>query len=45
MHDTGKLFGVAIIAGVVMISFGMILNIIIRYREKDFSQQIGRAHV
>lgn len=38
MHDTGKLFGVAIIAGVVMISFGMILNIIIRYREKDFGR-------
>lgn len=38
MHDTGKLFGVAILAGVVMISAGMILNMIVRYRERDFGR-------
>ena len=38
MHNTGMLFGVAIILGVAMISFGMVLNIIIRYREKDFGR-------
>ena len=38
MHDTGKLFAVAIVAGVVMISAGMILNMIVRYREKDFGR-------
>ncbi|MDR1915183.1 MAG: ATPase [Synergistaceae bacterium] len=38
MHNTGELFMVAIIAGVVMISVGMILNMIIRYRERDFGK-------
>ena len=38
MHDTGKLFAVAIIAGVVMISAGMILNMIMRYRQRDFGR-------
>jgi V/A-type H+-transporting ATPase subunit I len=38
MHNTGLLFGVAIIIGVVMISIGMILNMIIRYRERDFGK-------
>ncbi|MDR3279150.1 MAG: ATPase [Synergistaceae bacterium] len=38
MHDTGKLFAVAIAFGVVMISVGMILNMIIRYRERDFGR-------
>jgi V/A-type H+-transporting ATPase subunit I len=38
MHDTGELFGVAIAFGVVMISVGMILNMIIRYRERDFGR-------
>lgn len=38
MHDTGLLFGVAIVAGVVMISAGMILNMIVRYRERDFGR-------
>jgi V/A-type H+-transporting ATPase subunit I len=38
MRDTGKLFGVAIAFGVVMISVGMILNMIIRYRERDFGR-------
>jgi len=38
MKDTGTLFAVAIIFGVVMISVGMILNMIIRYRERDFGR-------
>jgi V/A-type H+-transporting ATPase subunit I len=38
MKDTGKLFAVAITFGVVMISVGMILNMIIRYRERDFGR-------
>lgn len=38
MHDTGKLFAVAIVAGVIMISVGMILNMIIRYRDRDFGR-------
>jgi V/A-type H+-transporting ATPase subunit I len=38
MHDTGELFAVAIVFGIVMISVGMILNMIIRYREKDFGR-------
>ncbi|MDR1509299.1 MAG: ATPase [Synergistaceae bacterium] len=38
MHDIGKLFSVAIAFGVVMISVGMILNIVIRYRERDFGR-------
>ncbi len=38
MHDTGLLFGVAILAGVVMISAGMILNMVVRYRERDFGR-------
>lgn len=38
MHSTGTLFGVAIVAGVVMISVGMILNMVIRYRERDFGR-------
>ena len=38
MHNTGLLFGVAIMLGVAMISFGMVLNIIVRYREKDFGR-------
>ena len=38
MHDTGTLFAVAIIFGVVMISVGMILNMIVRYRERDFGR-------
>jgi V/A-type H+-transporting ATPase subunit I len=36
MHDVGKLFAVAIALGVAMLSVGMILNMIIRYRERDF---------
>jgi V/A-type H+-transporting ATPase subunit I len=38
MHNTGLLFAIAIIAGVVMISTGMILNMISRYRDKDFGR-------
>jgi V/A-type H+-transporting ATPase subunit I len=38
MHDIGKLFAVAIVCGVVMISAGMILNMVIRYRERDFGR-------
>ncbi|MDR0616027.1 MAG: ATPase [Synergistaceae bacterium] len=38
MHNTGLLFSIAIIAGVVMISAGMILNMISRYRDKDFGR-------
>ncbi|MCL2684412.1 MAG: ATPase [Synergistaceae bacterium] len=38
MKDTGKLFAVAITFGVVMISAGMILNMIVRYRERDFGR-------
>jgi V/A-type H+-transporting ATPase subunit I len=38
MRDTGKLFGVAIAFGVIMISVGMILNMVIRYRERDFGR-------
>jgi V/A-type H+-transporting ATPase subunit I len=38
MRDTGKLFGVAIAFGVVMISAGMILNMVVRYRERDFGR-------
>ena len=38
MKDTGTLFAVAIIFGVVMISAGMILNMVIRYRERDFGR-------
>jgi V/A-type H+-transporting ATPase subunit I len=38
MHNIKELFSVAIIFGVVMISVGMILNMIIRYRERDFGR-------
>lgn len=38
LHDTGELLAVAIIAGVVMISVGMILNMVVRYRERDFGR-------
>jgi V/A-type H+-transporting ATPase subunit I len=38
MHNTGLLFSIAIIAGVVMISVGMILNMITRYRDRDFGR-------
>ncbi|MDR2780099.1 MAG: ATPase [Synergistaceae bacterium] len=38
MHDVGELFAVAIVCGVVMLSAGMILNMIIRYRERDFGR-------
>ncbi|MDR3321681.1 MAG: ATPase [Synergistaceae bacterium] len=38
MHNTGLLFAIAIIAGVVMISVGMILNMITRYRDRDFGR-------
>jgi V/A-type H+-transporting ATPase subunit I len=38
MHNTVELFSVAIAFGVVMISVGMILNMIIRYRERDFGR-------
>ncbi|MDR1481955.1 MAG: ATPase [Synergistaceae bacterium] len=38
MHDTGVLFGVAILSGIVVISVGMILNMILRYRERDFGR-------
>ncbi|MDR1515783.1 MAG: ATPase [Synergistaceae bacterium] len=38
MHNTGLLFSIAIITGVVMISTGMILNMISRYRERDFGR-------
>jgi V/A-type H+-transporting ATPase subunit I len=38
MHNTGLLFSIAIVAGVVMISAGMILNMISRYRERDFGR-------
>jgi V/A-type H+-transporting ATPase subunit I len=38
MHNTGLLFAIAIIAGVVMISTGMILNMISRYRDRDFGR-------
>jgi V/A-type H+-transporting ATPase subunit I len=38
MHDAGKLFAVSIMCGVVMISVGMILNMVIRYRERDFGR-------
>ncbi|MDR3165657.1 MAG: ATPase [Synergistaceae bacterium] len=38
MHATGRLFGVAIAFGVVMISVGMILNMVVRYRERDFGR-------
>jgi V/A-type H+-transporting ATPase subunit I len=38
MHNTGLLFAIAIVAGVVMISAGMILNMISRYRDRDFGR-------
>ncbi|MDR0764277.1 MAG: ATPase [Synergistaceae bacterium] len=38
MHNTGKLFSVAIVFGVVVISVGMILNMVVRYRERDFGR-------
>ena len=38
MKDTNKLITVAIAFGVVMISVGMILNMVIRYRERDFGR-------
>jgi V/A-type H+-transporting ATPase subunit I len=38
MHDISKLFSTAIVFGVIMISAGMILNMIIRYRERDFGR-------
>ncbi|MDR1884666.1 MAG: ATPase [Synergistaceae bacterium] len=38
MHDTGTLFGVAILSGIVVISVGMILNMVVRYRERDFGR-------
>ena len=38
IHDIGALFAVAIMLGVMMISAGMILNMIIRYRERDFAR-------
>jgi V/A-type H+-transporting ATPase subunit I len=38
MHNTGELFAVAIAFGIIMISAGMILNMIIRYRERDFGR-------
>ncbi|MDR3255043.1 MAG: ATPase [Synergistaceae bacterium] len=38
MHNTALLFSIAIIAGVIMISAGMVLNIITRYRDKDFGR-------
>ncbi|MDR1472524.1 MAG: ATPase [Synergistaceae bacterium] len=38
MHNTVELFMVAIAAGVVMISVGMILNMVIRYRERNFGK-------
>jgi V/A-type H+-transporting ATPase subunit I len=38
MHAPGRLFSVAVACGVVMISVGMILNMIVRYRERDFGR-------
>jgi V/A-type H+-transporting ATPase subunit I len=38
MHDTSTLFGVAILSGIVVLSVGMILNMIVRYRERDFGR-------
>jgi V/A-type H+-transporting ATPase subunit I len=38
MKDTNKLIAVAITFGIGMISVGMILNMIIRYRERDFGR-------
>lgn len=40
MHGIWTLFAVAILMGVVMISVGMILNMIIRYRERDFGRML-----
>ncbi|MDR1132947.1 MAG: ATPase [Synergistaceae bacterium] len=38
MRSPGKLFSVAIVCGIVMISVGMILNMVVRYRERDFGR-------
>ncbi|MDR1580700.1 MAG: ATPase [Synergistaceae bacterium] len=38
MRSPGQLFGVAIVCGVVMISVGMILNMVVRYRDRDFGR-------
>ena len=38
MRSAAKLFGVAIAFGVVMIGVGMILNMVVRYRERDFGR-------
>jgi V/A-type H+-transporting ATPase subunit I len=38
MHNTGLLFGVAIFTGIIMISVGMILNMIARYKDRDFGR-------
>lgn len=38
MHDTTLLFMVAIALGIVMISVGMVLNMVMQYRQKDFGR-------
>ncbi|MDR3332716.1 MAG: ATPase [Synergistaceae bacterium] len=38
MHDITTLFGVAIFVGVLLISTGMILNMIVCYRRRDFGR-------
>jgi V/A-type H+-transporting ATPase subunit I len=38
MHNISLLFSVAIFMGVLMISLGMILNMIVRFRQRDFGQ-------
>ena len=38
MNDIGALFAAAITCGVAMISVGMVLNMVIRYRERDFGR-------
>lgn len=40
MHDTDRLLAVAICIGVVMISFGMMLNMARQYMARDFGQML-----
>lgn len=40
MHDTPVLFGTAILAGVVMLSVGMIINIAVCFKRREFGRML-----
>lgn len=40
MHDTGTLFGVSILMGIVMMTVGMVLNVIVKFRDGEYGKML-----